>query len=201
MIKPDITDQVNSLEEFYVTLSKMQADAHFEEYIAHHDALIKCANDPDVKSIKEIGVCQGVTLAALLKTHPEKLVGMDIMPKYFNPYKHHFEKYSKEHGVDFEFIEGNSHDHNLISKCDLLHIDSLHTPAHLAKELKLHAPFVKKYIVFHDTANYKGSRGLLETIAHYITYERQDWKIIDHYPHRVGYTVIQRVNRLKSHNE
>ena len=29
----------------------------------------------------------------------------------------------------------------------------------------------------------------------------QKWKIIDHYIHRVGYTVIERVDRIKSHRE
>ena len=201
MIKPDVTDQVDNLKEVYDTLSQMQAAAHFAEYIEHHKALLKCANDPDVKVIKELGVCQGVTLAAMLMTNPEKITGIDIAPHYYEPYKKHFEDYATENNIDFEYITGSSHDPNLVSPCDLMHIDSLHNPNHLAKELKLHAPHVKKYIVFHDTANFKGSKGLLVAIAHYITFEDQSWRIIDHYPHRVGYTVIERVERLKSHSE
>lgn len=201
MIKPDVTGQVNNLKELYDTLSKMQADAHFKEYIEHHKALLKCANDPDVNIIKELGVCQGVTLAAMLMANPKKITGVDITSKYYNPYRTHFDKYAKENNIDFEFIEGSSIDQKNVSQCDLLHIDSLHEPNHLAKELKMHAPYVNKYIVFHDTANFKTSKGLLVAIAHYITFEDQSWKIIDHYPHRVGYTVIERVERLKSHTE
>ena len=62
------------------------------------------------------------------------------------------------------------------------------------KELIIHAPKVKKYIVFHDTANYKNTSGLLVALARYITEIDQSWRIVDHYIHRVGYTVIERVN-------
>jgi hypothetical protein len=201
MIKPNIEDKVSTLKEFYDTLSGMQASAHFNEYIEHHKPLKKCAEDPEVNIIKEIGVCQGVTLAALMMTKPKKLVGYDIMPKYFMPYKKLFDEYAKNNNVDFDYIVMSSHDKKSVSKCDLLHIDSLHDPVHLRKELELHAPKVSKYIVFHDTANFKGSKGLLPVIADYITRTEQSWQIIDHYPHRVGYTAIKRVNRLRSHNE
>ena len=64
------------------------------------------------------------------------------------------------------------------------------------EELLLHGSTVKKYIVFHDTANFKNSAGLFKVIAEYITDVDQSWKIVDHYIHRVGYTVIQREKRL-----
>jgi hypothetical protein len=35
-----------------------------------------------------------------------------------------------------------------------LHIDSLHTPAHSMKELKIYAPHVRKYLAFHNTISY-----------------------------------------------
>lgn len=194
MIKPDLT-YCKDIHEFYSEIKRLQAGQHGEEYIAHHKALIEKAKD--CKVIKEIGVCQGGTLAALLLTNPEKLIGIDISPKYFEPYQKHFYQYSKENNIDFEFIAGDSHNPKLSSEVDLLHIDSLHRPDHLMKELIIHAPKVKKYIVFHDTANYKTSSGLFVTIAKYITEIEQEWRIVDHYIHRVGYTVIERVNRLE----
>ena len=98
MIKPDIS-HVKDIHEFYSEIKKQQSGAHGIEYIAHHDALIKCAQESE--TIKEIGVCQGATLAGLMLTNPKKLTGIDIMPKYFNPYKQHFVNYAQQNNIDF----------------------------------------------------------------------------------------------------
>lgn len=195
MIKPDMT-YVESLPEFYEEIKRLQAGAHSKEYIEHHKALKKCARDPDVKVIKELGVCQGGTLAAMMLEHPKILHGYDIATYYYNPYKNLFNDYAKEHNIDFKYIGMSSLDTNSVYECDLLHIDSLHEPDHLMQELRLHAPTVSKYIVLHDTANFKTSAGLFKVIAKYITEVEQSWKIVDHYIHRVGYTVIQREERM-----
>ena len=192
MIKPDMT-HVKSLEEFYEEIKIQQAGAHGIEYIQHHKAIIKYAKE--CETIKEIGVCQGGTFAAMMLQHPKKLIGMDIMPKYFTPYQHLFDTYAQENNLDYEYIVGNSLNHMIIHKVDMLHIDSLHKPDHLLQELRIHARHVNKYIVFHDTANFKGSRGLLPVIAKYITEEDQTWTIVDHYIQRVGYTVIKKTQR------
>ena len=195
MIKPDMT-YVKDLPEFYEEIKRLQSGAHTKEYIEHHKALKKCVNDPDVNIVKEIGVCQGGTLAAMMMEKPKVLRGYDIAAYYYDPYAHLFLDYAKEHGIDFSYQEMSSLDKRTAYECDLLHIDSLHQPDHLMKELKLHGPTVRKYIVFHDTANFKTSSGLFKTIAEYITEVEQSWKIVDHYIHRVGYTVIQREERL-----
>lgn len=194
MIKPDLS-HCSDIHEFYSEIKRIQSGAHGEEYIEHHKALISCAKQ--CETIKEIGVCQGGTLAALLTTNPKKLTGIDILPKYFQPYQSHFDKYAQENNVEFDFISGDSLDQKLVSQVDMLHIDSLHEPDHLMKELIIHAPHVKKYIVFHDTANFATSRGLFVTIAKYITKIEQSWKVVDHYIHRVGYTVIERCDRIE----
>jgi hypothetical protein len=197
MIKPDLTASATNLEEFYEQITAAQQGSHGKEYTEHHKSLIACANDPDVNVIKELGVCQGATFAALMMTKPKKLIGYDIASRYIDPYKHLFDKYAKEHNLDYEFHEMSSHDTRSVSQVDMLHIDSLHTPAHLQQELRMHAPKVRKYIVLHDTANFKGSSGLFVTIAKYITEMEQLWKVHTHYIHRVGYTVLERVNRIQ----
>lgn len=194
MIKPDIT-HVKNIKEFYKEIVEAQQGSHGKEYTQHHNALVKCAKE--CETIKELGVCQGATLAALLMTNPKKITGIDIAPHYFLPYIKHFHKYAEENNVDFSYENMSSHDNASVSEVDLLHIDSLHTPKHLLQELKLHAPHVKKYIVCHDTANFKGSKGLFQTIAHYITEIEQEWSVVDHYIQRVGYTVIKRTPRLE----
>ena len=196
MIKPDMT-HVKTLEEFYKEICRQQSDAHGKEYIAHHKALIKCVNDPDVNRIKELGVCQGGTLAAMMLQNPYQLTGYDIFPAYYEPYAHLFNEYAKKKGIVYNYyIESSISIESASLDCDLLHIDSLHDPEHLMEELLLHGSTVKKYIVFHDTANFKNSAGLFKVIAEYITDVDQSWKIVDHYIHRVGYTVIQREERL-----
>ena len=103
----------------------------------------------------------------------------------------------KKKGIVYNYyIESSISIESASLDCDLLHIDSLHDPEHLMEELLLHGSTVKKYIVFHDTANFKNSAGLFKVIAEYITDVDQSWKIVDHYIHRVGYTVIQREERL-----
>lgn len=192
MIKPDMT-HVKTLEEFYEEIKTQQAGAHGEEYIQHHKAIIKYAKE--CETIKEIGVCQGGTFAAMMLQHPKKLIGLDILPEYFYPYKPLFDTYAQENNLDYEYIVGDSLNHRIIHKVDMLHIDSLHKPEHLIKELRIHARHVNKYIVFHDTANFATTRGLFPVIAKYITEEDQSWQVVDHYIHRVGYTVIKKVKR------
>ena len=194
MIKPDIS-HVKDIKEFYEELVSAQQGSHGKEYTEHHKALVKCAKE--CETIKELGVCQGATLAAMLMTNPKKIAGYDIAAYYFEPYMKHFEKYAEENNIDFSYNQMSSHDPASVSEVDMLHIDSLHQPDHLLQELKLHAPHVKKYIVFHDTANFKGSKGLFKTIAHYITEIEQEWTVVDHYIQRVGYTVIKRTPRLE----
>ena len=195
MIKPDLTN-TKSLNEFYHKIYHAHAKTHGEEYVAHHKAIENCINDNDVKVVKELGVCQGATLAKMLLCKPDIVHGYDILPRYFDPYKHLFESYSKENQINFKFYDISSVSIKSVSMCDMLHIDTLHQPRQLIQELRLHGPTVKKYIVFHDTSNYPGANGLLKTIAEYITEWDQNWKIVDHYIQRVGYTVIQREKKL-----
>ena len=90
MIKPDLS-HCKDLKEFYKEICREQAEAHGKEYIAHHKALIKCVKDPDVNMVKELGVCQGGTLAAMMLQNPYQLTGYDIAPDIM----HHMHTYLK----------------------------------------------------------------------------------------------------------
>jgi hypothetical protein len=162
--------------------------------LAHQDSIVRCAMECDV--IKEIGVCQGGSLSAMMLTDPKKLTAIDINPINFNPYKSVFQDYADRRGIDFTFMPVSSLDPSTVSPCEMLHIDSLHTPDHLWKELNLHAATVSKYIIMHDTCNFKTTSGLLPVIAKYITEVEQCWQIDEHYMHRVGHTVLKRVERI-----
>jgi hypothetical protein len=198
MIKPNLT-HIETLTEFNKELRLRQDVAHNDTYTLNHDAIRKWGKGCEV--MKEIGVCQGGTFSTMLMMRPKKLIGQDIAYRYYQPYEKLFKKYADENNVEFKYKEMDSHNKDTVDECDFLHIDSHHTPEHLIEELKIHAPHVRKFIQFHDTANYEGSKGLLEVIAHYITYIDQSWQIVEHNPNGVGYTVIQRIVRTPSHRE
>jgi cephalosporin hydroxylase len=198
MITPDFS-YCKTLKEFSNEIKIKQSSAHGPEYISNHIAIEKYVSSCEI--VKEIGVCQGGTLSTLMRQNPKKIIGQDITQKHFEPYKHLFDKYAIENNIEFIFKIENSLNSSSADLVDFLHIDSKHTPKHLMEELRIHAPCVSKYIAFHDTANYKAGESLFVTIAKYITEIDQSWKIVDHYIHNVGYTVIERVNRIKSHEK
>ena len=103
MIKPDLL-YTKSLEQFYQEIVRIQQDNHGKEYTAHHLVLSKYA--ADCSSIKELGVCQGATLAVLLLCKPKTLIGIDIDDQYFTPYSSLFYKYAINNKINFEFIKG-----------------------------------------------------------------------------------------------
>lgn len=193
MIRPDLS-HCQTLQQFQESVLQAQQSAHGTLYTSHHNILSKLSKE--CKIIKELGVCQGATLSTMLLTKPKQIIGIDITKKDFLPYESLFLQFALDNDISFKFIEGSSLDSNLVSEVDLLHIDSLHTYKHLIAELKIHAPYVKKYIVCHDTCNTAGSKNLLKAIAEYITEYDQSWKIIDHFIHSVGYTVLQKEIRI-----
>jgi hypothetical protein len=191
MIKPDLT-HVSTLEQFYREIVDIQQEHHGQEYTAHHCVLHRLASQS--QTIKELGVCQGATLATMLLSAPKKLIGIDIDDQYFSIYQPLFDAWAKNNNVDFKFIKGSSIDSKLVSEVDMLHIDSYHTYEHLSKELLIHAPSVKHYIVFHDTVHTRDAAGLLKAVVHYITEVDPQWQIIEHCTQGAGHTVIKRVS-------
>ena len=195
MHKPNI--KAHSLEEYHQLLSNELKLHHGKEYLANHDALTNLIHDnPECQVVKEMGVCQGGTLAAILLAEPKKVIALDHIERYIEPNKHLFDQFAEHNGIDLQWTFGDSLNPNNVDECDILHIDTTHEPKHLEQELMLHARSVRRFIVFHDTCDYGKYSGLLPVIAKYITLYDQNWKIVEHYIHRVGYTVIERVKRL-----
>lgn len=153
--------------------------------------LIKYANG--CKTVKEIGVFQGTTFAMLL-TRPsvEEAIGVDInFDTYKKTMKHLIDEYAEENGKKVSIIEKSSLDPSTVSECDFLHIDSLHTPSHLRKELKLHHKSVSKYIAFHDV-NQK-DRELFKVVKEFVDNSKGEWVIVDdHDKGKCGCTIIER---------
>ena len=129
--------------------------ATWGETTAHrNNALIECAKDSE--SISELGVNQGSSFIMLMMQNPKKIVGVDItLGKWKNGITYPgleplALEYMERNPIEYILYEGSSTDKQSVHKVDMLHIDSLHNPAHLTRELKMHANSVNKYICFHD---------------------------------------------------
>jgi len=179
--------------DLYRELVRDQQIKYGEGYISHHFFLSKYGSL--CESIKELGVYEGCSLACLMLTNPKKLVGIDRdISRIKNVEK--FKNYAIENNIDFDIKNLDSLDIKAVSSCDLLHIDSFHTYEYLLNELRLHGPYIRKYIIFHDTNTNKrvltNSQGLLQAIAYYISEIEPKWQIVEHSLQGMGSVVIKR---------
>tara|TARA_B100000963_G_scaffold283672_1_gene252382 strand:+ start:1413 stop:1976 length:564 start_codon:yes stop_codon:yes gene_type:complete len=163
----------------------------------HLDLLKSLANE--VNHVTEIGTRTGVSTRAFLSSN----VILRAYDLSLDARVKELFKYAKDNGKDVEYIKGNILDED-IEETDLLFIDTWHCYEQLFAELTLHAPKVKKYIVFHDTQTFGtssecfmgqiGSNGLLPAIIHYIIKYPNTWRFKIHRTNNNGLTVIQRSN-------
>jgi len=111
----------------------------------------------DCESVVELGMRNGQSTWAFLRAlrqvkhrtqKPVRLISMDIT---LSP--HHIEGIriaAREAGVRFAFVLADATQIPLAA-ADLLFIDTWHVYAQLKRELAVHAPNIRKYIVLHDT--------------------------------------------------
>lgn len=104
-------------------------------------------------TIVEMGVRSIVSTWALLVAKPRKLTSIDIVhPSNYGANLGEVYQLAGEEGIEFNFIQADTHNIT-IEECDMLFIDTIHTYAHLSKELELHAGKVKHCLAFHDTTS------------------------------------------------
>ena len=181
MIQAKLKEGTNTLESFYEQIVEQQLAAHGADYCNQHKAIREHAKG---KVYRELGTHQGATAACALLSGATSVTMVDISTKLVSPNFHLFESYANNHDVDIELIEKNSADVTTVGDCDVLLIDSLHTPAHLKKELNIHAPSVREHIILHDTFS---KRGLSK-----VAYELEGWKVLVDEQVNVGYMVLGR---------
>jgi hypothetical protein len=184
-------DHCKTLEEFYSEICRQQEEAHGAYYLAQHDAIRKYLKIGNCEYYKELGTHQGGTAAAACLEKPVSVELVDISLEKFSKSKHLFEYFCKENNVKLKTREMNSSDPKTTSRCDLLLIDTYHHPSLLIQELKLHSPYVIKYIILHDTSiiNSKANDALYQTAVNF-TAGITPWKIIERNTQNVGYTVL-----------
>jgi len=181
---------VKTLPEFYSEIRKQHEEAHGHDYCWQHDAMQKLMKECD--SYKELGTHQGASAAAACLTNPKSVELVDISFEKWRPFESIFVDYCNENNIQFDVQEKSSADPKTASRVDLLLIDSNHQPSHLVKELSLHTPFVKKYIVLHDTSRLFGKPDdRLWQVVQQFTNQINPWVIKERNTANVGYTVIQ----------
>jgi hypothetical protein len=170
-----------------------------------------------VSSVTEIGLRGMVSTWGLLhglgrSSAPEKsYLGIDITSPL--AYRLNLARsIAKEEGISFSFWKKNDMKVSLPST-DLLFIDSLHTYAHLTYELNTFSPFVKYYILLHDTSGPWGTRDEVKTdyskYPSYVDRSKQglwsavedflaahpEWSLRERYINNNGMTVLERKKR------
>ena len=187
---------VKSVDEFYTEIRSQQEEYHGKDYCAMHDAIRKYMKD--CKSYKELGTHQGGSAASAMtgEHKPEYMELVDINhEKYRWKLKSLAQPYCKKHGIDLVVREADSTALNSISDrdIDMLVIDSLHQRQHMEKELAMHAPYIQKYIIAHDTTicQDRPLDALYRCLSDFCG-NGTTWKIIERGTENVGYTVLKR---------
>lgn len=115
--------------------------SHINEHVPFLRELAK-----KCRHITEMGVHEGRSSRAFL-AEDVSLRCYDIV--MYDKFKYFYET-AKSEGKDIVFYQQNVLNVE-IEETDLLFIDTHHNYEHLSRELKLHAPKVRKYILMHDT--------------------------------------------------
>ena len=179
---------VKNLVEFYDDIRRGQEGEHGDDYCGQHDAIKFYAKDCD--SYRELGTHQGGTLANALLSGFDYVEGVDIdMHRYRKFCQPHAEHYARENGIQLVIKEVDSAGLGAVGRqVDMLLIDSIHKAYHMTKELDLHAPLARKYIVAHDTNSVPELQACLERFCQ----KNSEWSIIERGVVNVGFTVLQK---------
>ncbi len=159
--------------------------------INEHLGLLRgLACDDQVRSIVEIGFRTGVSATALASA------GKPLSCYDIEPCTSAVQKLWKL-APNFTFTQADSLKVT-IPKCDLLHIDSLHTYKHLLAELRLHAIRSTRWIALHDTETFAtkgkdGSQGgLVDAVERFLEESPDLFQVYLHLPNNNGMTVLKR---------
>lgn len=181
----------------------------------HLPTLYRYAFESD--HVTEAGVRDVVSTFALMMGRPRRLVSIDIVHPNdvrggTNECKNGGDElslayeYAKHHGIDFEFVLGDTLEME-IEMTDMLFIDTLHRYAQLRTELEKHHDKVRKYIVLHDTQSFgmkdegdempdprKGEKqGLLRAILDFLE-EHCEWVVHEEYFNNNGLIILKKNN-------
>jgi hypothetical protein len=176
-----------TLEQWHEEIVSQQTKVHGEHYCNHHE-VIKGLIEEGCESYKELGTHQGASAAAAILAGADEVFLVDPDFSKMMPYMNLFEDYYLPAGITLTTYCGSSHDRQSAGPCDLLFVDSLHKAPHLQGELDLHAQYVRKYMVFHDTKHKPELYRVLEKFTAGIS----QWEIDKHINEGHGVTILKR---------
>jgi len=171
-----LVDTAEEAQEMQLKLLTKGIEPHMQNSFKRLNSLMRYA--ARCESVKEIGVFQGSSFMAMMLQdsvcHGEAIdINLKKFEQYIKPllldYCARTNKTMKAHGV-------SSLDKSTVSEVDMLHIDSLHKPAHLKQELRVHAHSVKKYIAFHDIK--QNDWALLKVIEEFCQHN-PEWSVVE----------------------
>jgi hypothetical protein len=146
------------------------------------------------QSIIEFGLRSGNSATAFLAARPETFTTYDINESCRSTFQYLARLAYPE--TTFRFINADSL-RIVIPSCDLLFIDSFHTYRQLSAELRLHAQNAMRFIILHDSETFgllgedRRAPGLKRAILDFLARDRV-WRVLEHYRHSNGLTVLQR---------
>lgn len=159
----------------------------------HMPELRRLADECEI--VVEFGVRHGFSTVAFLASRCRMLVSYDLnSPTAVLPPE-------VAHKWGFAQADTSALETGGIPACDLLFIDTLHT-AHQVREELRQAPYVRKYIVFHDTLTFgcwdEGRDvslppfgGIVEPILEFLA-ANPEWRVKSHTPECNGLTVLEK---------
>ena len=177
---------MNVFEEIYQQKCRTVSDIN-----EHLPVLRQYAEE--CEHITEMGVRFVVSTYALLSGKPLRMISYDIVNIDWSGLK----SQALENGTDYEFRNQDVRE-VVIEETDLLFIDTLHIYPQLKKELELHAPKVRKYIILHDTETFgfrgemEGEVGLWPAVEEFLENNKQ-WQLKEKRTNNNGLTVLKRI--------
>jgi hypothetical protein len=177
-------EQMTSLEDLYNRVHKSNGDIN-----EHMPALKALAAKVD--HVTDFGMRHAASTCAMLMGQPKTLISYAKAqyPEAPGLMKH-------KGNTDFKFKFGDSltvEPH----ETDMLFIDTVHTYARLKQELERWAPYVKRYIVRHDTVVFghrgeDGGPGLIRAIAEFVRTSNDGWTVVQHNRNNNGLMILSR---------
>jgi hypothetical protein len=180
-----------SIEELYIQNKENPSDIN-----EHLETLYKYAKE--CNTIAEFGLRWVCSSYALAHARPQKLICVDIN-NHGNVDS--FIELCKMENINAVFHQADTRNYEL-EEVDMLFIDTLHTFDQLTKELEIHPPKVKKYMMFHDTVSYGNvdemtgqtgeNHGLIPAIKNFLK-NNPHWQELETHTNNNGLTILKRV--------
>lgn len=194
---------MDTVEEFYGQLCRSPSDIN-----EHLPTLKKYAEE--CEHITEMGVRWVVSTYAFANAKPKHFISIDIRhpsePEWNSVWSsgkrlNDIQNYCSNNNIDYKFILADTTKLE-IEQTDLLFIDTLHTYNQLKQELELHGNKATKYLIFHDTTNFRhrneddspeidGKKGIYPAIEEFLI-KNTHWSIHEEYTNCNGLMILKR---------